>query len=360
MITVQFIPFNKQGCYIFKKIALLTGLSITLPLLASTPKPSNTAQLEGTRRHATYHFTLTSKGIFITPALKERHFLAYPPTLKQRNKPLSLHAGAIEGHPTLMLTFSNNHVYTLTLDNVWVWHTVKTPGLAEGSYNLHDFLITPRGTYYLATNNGLYYSHLNRTLPYRPQLTQWQFKNDFPNANLIRLHVTYNRHTKQTTVCALSLGASNCLDPSGQWHTMVTHTILYHPSSQGAAPLGRIIVMDAHFAQQAEKPSLYGNGNQQLPLYLTVCPASSDTTPISEKDINLIKQYLIIKGADNNQAIGFNQEANGALYTYTKNSFAQGTLGSPSYVFNAAHLGDSGACPDPDLKKVITMRALRE
>ena len=333
---------------ILSKIVLFTGLFITLPLLASTPITSNTP----------YHFTLTDKGIFITPALKERDFLAYPATLKQRNKPLSLHTGVVQGHPTLMLTVANNHLYTLTLDKVWVWHKVKTPGLAEGSYNLHDFLITPFGTYYLATSNGHYYSHLNSTLPYRPQLTQWQFKNDFPDANLKRLYTTYNRHTKQATICALSLGASYCLDPSGQWHTVVTHPFLHHASAQGTAPLGRKIIMDAHFAQQSEKPALYGNGNQQLPLYITVCPAPGDTTPISEKDISLIKQYLAIKDADNNQAIGLEKESNGALYTYTKNSFALGTLGSPSYAFSAARLGDSGACPDPALKKVITLELL--
>ena len=173
--------------------------------------------------------------------------------------------------------------------------------------------------------------------------------------------------------------AGNHLDPgypqpmdSGGWHGLnaqsekslsaaysLTPYSYGFLSNTGAAPLGRDIAMDAYFASNpsGQPHALYSNGNQQLPLYVAVCPRGSDQTPISDAQLDLIKQYLLIKDANNNQAIGFNTEQNGALYTYTANDynhglFSPGSVSAMSRAQNVA-LQASGSCSDPNLTKVL-------
>lgn len=129
--------------------------------------------------------------------------------------------------------------------------------------------------------------------------------------------------------------------------------------AQGVAHIGRNIAMDAYFGAQpgGGVPTLYSNGNQQLPLYVAICPVGSDTTPISDDELSQVKQYLLINDANNNQEIGFNCERNGALYTYTKNDYQHGIGGSQYYALPTTfHLmANSGACRDPNLTRVIAV-----
>lgn len=118
----------------------------------------------------------------------------------------------------------------------------------------------------------------------------------------------------------------------------------------GVSPLGFDNVHMSFSFGSGSQHTVYDNGLQQLPVYVTVCDDNED-----QFSANQILPYLRLYDGDNHQAIGWLQPANGALYTPYANDYQHGRY-AVSLAQSAHHfsLGDSTSCDGNSGAKTLT------